>query len=376
MQAARPFAGAVALDVSAMEALLRVLGPVRLPDFGETITAENVLERANFYEGRGDPTERVARPDLVGDAARPFFGALSQAVLDQVLRARPDTLPSVIAALAEAAAQKHLLVALDQPSVAAVLARRGWDGRQLAVAGDYLMVVDTNLRSLNMVSPAIERRAAYDVSLQSDLSGLATLTLTYANTLRQYNPRLGPSNDFEDYVRVYVPRGARLVQADGFAGQVAASDDGAHALLAGRLSVPLGETRAVTLQYRLPPSIFAAELGPRYRLVAQKQPGTTDLALDVTLRLPPGARPGPVRVARGAPVAAPSPAAHTDAPSAPAAHFAVRLGQDGIYEVPFDAPALAPAIAAQPSASLDPVALDRTAQAAQLASATAAMRGG
>src|SRR5947209_10222002 len=93
----------------------------------------------------------------------------------------------------------------------------GADGLLQAAPGDYLAVIDDN-RSYNKLNPYVHESAEYRVEVGSDLWLNATLRLRYhvapsPADLHGAGPAFGlqgSKHDYQDFLRVYVPTGARL----------------------------------------------------------------------------------------------------------------------------------------------------------------------
>ena len=91
-----------------------------------------------------------------------------------------------------------------------------------------------------------------------------------------------------DYVRVYVPPGSVLTQAQwGDADpQIVSSVEYSRTAFAAFLTVAPSETRTLTLQYTVP--YTATSASHSYDLAVRKQPGTDQVPLTLAVRLPTG----------------------------------------------------------------------------------------
>jgi hypothetical protein len=93
----------------------------------------------------------------------------------------------------------------------------------------------------------------------------------------------GTKHDYQDFVRVYVPAGTRLVRMAGLDGWAPQPAYGGMQL-AGRLLLREGQSRTVVIRYRVPPNVFAAAGPDRYRLHIQHQPGADLQHLQLVVR--------------------------------------------------------------------------------------------
>ena len=245
--------------------------------------------------------------------------------------------------------ERHIQIWLADEAAQAVVQRQGWDGAIRTTAGDYLMVVDSNL-GFNKVNAQATTAILYEVTLKRDAPAEANLQLSHQNPSRGegacvHKPRYGDdyweiiNRCYWDYLRVYAPSGSRLKRATPhpLSGKFLLSQQDEPARVddlppemdktvwGTLLMVPHRATLQTTFQYTLPERVIqkTAE-GWRYTLLVQKQAGTLANELQVILNLPPGSRlvkttPAPVeRDAAGQVI------------------FDLRLDQDRRIEVVFD----------------------------------------
>ena len=303
-------AGVATVDQTALRALLNALGPVTVR--GETVTGDSV--QAFIYEAWTPEEERVTLDWL--RQRKDFMGELATAVLSRV-----ESAPGEIdwLALGQAVLQlfesRHLQFTLltDSPAMA-VLAERGWDGSLATTEGDFLAVIEANV-GYNKASRKIKRALAYEVDL-SRQPFQSQLTLTYTHTSQVDIPCVSEARyDFQyekmmdrcywAYLRLYLPEGARLVEASRHPIPAAAMWDGqpwlgfpveeapeqGHTVLAQAFLLPSGSRVALHFVYELPAGVLQEEPGGvfHYHLDVQKQAGVDAVPVDISLRLPPNA---------------------------------------------------------------------------------------
>ncbi len=169
-----------------------------------------------------------------GGAARPnwyrkhFMNPIAGAVLDRVLSGNGVSWERLLSSMLDDLNQRHILVQLDDPVLEKLLAERGWDGAVARKAGDYLMVVDTNV-GYNKTNAVVRSHLVYDVDLQNPSAPTSNLAVF------QHNGAQGPSDQcdempagldqstveawytidscYYDYLRVYLPAGSYLRSA-------------------------------------------------------------------------------------------------------------------------------------------------------------------
>lgn len=280
--------GVVALDIQTLKNLLRVVGPISLADYGETITADNFFERAQFHAEVNFFPGSTAKKD--------FIGAVSRIVLDRILHSKPETWPAVFNALQNSLAGKHLLLNTNDPVAQGLLAESNWDGA-IAQTGsvsevrsgrvdDYLMTVDANLGG-NKANYFVKNQANYRVAV--DKNGLlsAQLTLLYEHTA---TTETWPSGRYKDFLRVYVPKGASLQKLEMSdvkeAPAVATSEENGKTVFSVFFEVPSQSKKTLILTYALPMKLPTIARESQYHLLVQKQAGADKWPLSINFDTP------------------------------------------------------------------------------------------
>jgi sortase (surface protein transpeptidase) len=254
----QPLDGVIALDQVGLAELLRSVGPVAVPEYGETVSAEDVAAKLD---------QRIHVDDVGETRRKHFAAAVSKAVFGKLTGAPASTLPAVVRAIRGALDQQHLIVWVRDPEAARVLAQRRWTGSLLDFAGDYLMLVDSEV-SFSKQSQEVVRDAEYAVDLGDGAAPTARLTLTYTNNSVKRNDWFRPV--YRSYVRAYAPAGAQLVGSEGFRRPVTSHQECGRTVFGGEVAVATGAKARATLTYRLPTSVVTPA---GYDLVLQQQPG-------------------------------------------------------------------------------------------------------
>lgn len=290
--------GVIAIDLQALALLVEGVGPLHLPDLDRTVTGASVLP---IVEELWMPPGGVAPPEDNSQWTREqaewwrrrkdFIPELAQALI-QHLQTRPDRVDSsrLLVALSTALDQKHIQLFFEHPEAQAWALAHHWAGAMDPVLpGDYLFIVESNM-GYNKANRALRRAASYRVDLEPP--GLsATLTLTYTHLLSgslncdQHIQYAGTyeamaARCYRGYLRVYVPAGSTLREAEGVR-DVEQWDEAGRTVFGGFLTVAPATSRIVTFRYDLPRTVI---VNGQYMFFAQKQAGTADLPLYVEIR--------------------------------------------------------------------------------------------
>ena len=274
-----PVDGVISFTPGFMGQVLAVVGPVSIPSYGETVTAQNIFERLDFQTHRAVAPTTGNRKD--------FVAVLAEAVMHKLLDAPASQWEPLGQAVARAFDAKQALAWSSDPQVARTLATRHWDGAFPSQAGDFAF----NGEFENSAKNGRGIRRAYDhhVTLNPDGSAHVITTVTITNTqpddiLANFAGTLG-------YITAYGPVGAVW---DAGSSDPLGSEEPAVAGHPGagwfKAAPPTGKT-TLTVAWNAP-NIATRQKGGswRYDLLWLHQPDHTGDTVQLTVDLPTGAR--------------------------------------------------------------------------------------
>lgn len=302
--------GVVTLTPSVIESLLRVTGPIPLPEYAVTIDADNFMEAVQEEVEVTYDRERNEPKKILAD--------LAPLLLERLFQMKgADSALGVVNGLSKGLSERHILLYSRNDEVERLIDAAGWSGRLLPTSGDYASVVHTNLNGYK-TDGVIEESIEHAAAIQADGSVLDTIRITRKHT--------GGNTPYEwwnrvnsDYMRVYVPQGAELLSARGHTYEFPKAPIDYDALgfrtdpdvereeretvihdSGTRISVEAGKTvfgnwvyvspgESVTVEYvyRLPFSVDPQGSDPAsYSLLFQKQSGSVGSELRHTLSFP------------------------------------------------------------------------------------------
>jgi hypothetical protein len=278
-----PVDGIVVVDTVAMADLLGVVGPITVPRFNETFTAENLLDRLLVLT----QVERGGRPDR-----KNVLVELATELERRVLEAGPSDLAKSAAALGKAADEKHVQMYFTNPGAQAAVEALGWSGKVAPPAGTTDVVAISNAMNMaGKVNVAMKKTIAYDVGLQLDGSAETTLVLGYSNT-GPYPEQL-PSV-FRDWLRVYRIPGTIFRGSNPDGSKTTTMTEFGFPAQAHTFTLLRGQSQTVVLNARVPGALptdaIASPGGGVYRLYLVRQADLEDIPTTVTVKAPPGRR--------------------------------------------------------------------------------------
>ncbi|MDQ4069467.1 MAG: DUF4012 domain-containing protein, partial [Actinomycetota bacterium] len=195
-----PVNGVISFTPGFMAHVLAVVGPVAVPEYDETVDAQNLHDRLEFHVRRVVPPQGANRKD--------FVAAVAETVMRKLLDAPASQWEPLGAAMGKAFDNRQAMAWSADPVVARVLADRGWDGAFPATDGDFFY--NSEFQYIAKNGRGIRRVYDHHVALRADGGARVTTSLTLTNTLPP-DPVTNAST--LTYMTVYGPEGAVLDQA-------------------------------------------------------------------------------------------------------------------------------------------------------------------
>lgn len=196
--------GVIAVNSDFVVELLREVGPIEMPEYGLTISADT------FYDVVQNEVEMGYDRSL--NQPKKILKDLMPQLMERLMSA--SRYQQLIEITANALVRKDIQVAaLTDAETGAAVRALGWDGAIKDAARDYLAVISTNIaggKSDASIYQTIDHQATIDAS------GTVTVTTTITKEHRG-----DPSDAFAyvnnvDFIRLYVPLGSTLMRATGF----------------------------------------------------------------------------------------------------------------------------------------------------------------
>lgn len=286
--------GVVVVDPFALQALLRLVGEVQVPDIGVVDERNVVPVVANEAYG-----------ELGTESRKEVLGAVAAGALDSLLRGAGSTDPAkLLSTLTPVASNRHILMHSTDPQVQRTLEEMGLAGALPEPDNDTVSVVVNNA-GINKVDFYVDRTVRYRVSLADDGSATARLRVTFANRAPASGPGgyvLGPhvdglaAGDNLSLVSVFCGRCSpakatpRLVDGDRTDKGFVVEEELGHTVATTLLTVPRGDKRTVKLSWDLEDAWDPAGDGC-YALDYVEQTTIRNTKLVVRVEPPPGYTP-------------------------------------------------------------------------------------
>ncbi len=198
--------GVIAITPQVLIELLRITGPVELPEYDTVITADNLMP-ALQKEVEVDYDKEENRPKKI-------LSDLAPMVLERVMSMTDgDGLRKVMDVVGQMLAQKHVLMYANDDKIQKMLDDAGWAGTMIDTERDYLSVINTNINGYK-TDGVIEQRIEHTAEIAADGS-----IIDIVRIVRKHTGGLTPYEWWNkvnaNYMRVYVPEGAELLSVSG-----------------------------------------------------------------------------------------------------------------------------------------------------------------
>ena len=285
------FDGVIAITTYTIDELLRVTGPVTVPDYEATIApGETTLKILQLTRVESTPVEDRK-------AILPAFAdALLASLLDLPPRAWPDLVGTV-----DTLRRSHLLLAwFRDPADQELAARSGFDGAVRRDPGDYVYPVDTNVAPATKLNLLATRVLDLDVQIDPVGNARNSLTVTWHNPVEEpewdaYRAMVNVGgNILGVYFRLLVPERSRVEEVAGgglapVTAPATVQQEAGRTVIGTYLKLPPGDT-TLRSTWTSPYAADVDAAGGAYRLTIQKQPGLPPGPLTIRIRVPKGFR--------------------------------------------------------------------------------------
>ncbi len=309
--------GVIALTPEVLERVLKIIGPIDLPEYGITVDAENFLpllqEEVELHYDKEENNPKKILGDLTG-------------VILERLTKKPD--PILLWQLADSIVgllnERHILLFARDTQAQSLIQASGWSGAMLSTPYDYLSVIHTNINGFK-TDGVIKDSIEHTVSVQPDGTLLDTVKVTRTHTGGN-TPHEWWNKVNANYMRVYVPLGSELLSAEGMtrefptppldyealafrrdaevveeelkirideASGTRIGEEFGKTVFGNWVYVSPGESVTVTYRYRLPFRLAVTDTDQTvpFSILYQKQAGTKQVKLHSNIAYPEGLTP-------------------------------------------------------------------------------------
>jgi len=273
--------GVIAITPAFIEQALEITGPIAVPEYHETVTAQNLVDRIHYYQvglgvrAGGDNPSR----DRISSGRKRFTALLAEHFLARVRQLPASTLPKLLQIFISSLHSRNVQIYFNSGIAENLLRSNHLDAAIQSPGGDSLFVVDANI-SPNKASDLITDTLDDQVTIDAQGNAIHRTVIRYAWIRKGL---VYGSDLYRDYVRIYVPPGSVLQQQDGWQSRGTGEAFGRE-MWAGFFTLSYGQTMTIALVWRVPAAATKDANGWHYHYLIQRQAGTQwQLHLQVTL---------------------------------------------------------------------------------------------
>jgi hypothetical protein len=256
----KPIDGIFTIDTVVLEELLEVTGPVALNGVeynSDTVTLE--LEKIASLALR----EQANRKKILGD--------LMFAMLNNVFESDKNLWPKLVDKGIDLTRRKHVQAWVFDEEAQVLLEKYNLAGRIVdPIVGDYAYVVSTNLGGGKTNEWFVSKDVTHTLSREGDRY-IRAVEIEFTYDGEEKGPEFAPFKvPYHDWVRLYVPLGSELIEAEGSAEPIGEDEERNKTYFHGFIHLSPGESKTLTFRYYLPDEAVSDNT---YKLYIQKQSG-------------------------------------------------------------------------------------------------------
>lgn len=264
------FDGIVGITTDVLTSFLKVTGPVEVDGYPGSYGGETAVWDLEYQVEKGFIEQNIDRGER-----KSMMNLLGWKVLDRVkmlsIADRYRLLEVVLADLHE----KDIQLFFRDQEISRAVNSAGWSGALDGVwSNDAWASVDANLGAWKS-DYFVKRSYEYVVDFSGE-KPTAKFSITYQHTAEQKDWR---TNDYQSFLRLYVPKGSWLVASEGFSSDPVFGEDAGRKTFGAIVNVPLRGEKVVSFTYTLPESVQS----DFYELLIEKQPGLHRIPVSVTI---------------------------------------------------------------------------------------------
>ena len=273
------FDGVIAVDTQVLVDLLKVLGRIGVPGWGNfgpepdkrCWGCPQVVYQLELLADKPLATFRANR--------KGFLGPLMHSIIANALGSPKDQVSRLVGVGLNNLKSKHILVYFEDPKLQQAVRSLKIGGKIEAFEGDYFHLNDANFAGAKS-NLFIKQSVKQEYRFTPEGKIVKKVTVVYQNTAPASDCNLERgglclNGLYRNWFRFYVPRGSRLIKMTGSEVKPQAYEELGKTVFEGFYGdkyplYPQGSTR-VTVEYELP-----FKIDKKLKLLIQKQPGTRE----------------------------------------------------------------------------------------------------
>jgi hypothetical protein len=285
--------GVITIDTSAIISLLKITGPISMPEYGKVITADNFrneieTEVQQDYFARADGATENEPKKIIGDMMPKFMAKIFTDLKDQKKK------KLVIDSFGQSLTEKSILLYFDNVDLQKMVQELNYSGQIHSSTADYLTVNNSNLGGAKTDTSMID---TYNLEATIDSLGHITNSL---QILRSHSGSyVFPNGSDQNFVRVLVPKNSKVTSFVPTAGNFQvwhdrglkndlpfySGEEAGKAKISFWMTTEPGATSEANIVYE-PAYRVETKNSFIYEILIQKQPGVESENMNLKINFP------------------------------------------------------------------------------------------
>lgn len=273
--------GIIALDTEIPVQMLKILGPIGVGGWGN-FSAEND-QRCNCPQVVYVLEDMITKPvSTLRTDRKAVLGPLMHSLMQNAMGSPKSLWPQFLNMGLSMIKQKHIMFYFVDGNNQKLAEEMNAAGRIVDFDGDYLHINDSNFGGAKS-NLFITQKVDEEIELGNDGSVNKTVTITFNNPAPASNCNLEAgklclNGLYRDWVRLYVPKGAKLTEVIGSEVAAVTSEDLGKTVFEAFFTMRPQSSSKLVFKYTLP-----SKSGSTYKYLIQKQPGKDTVIHDIVL---------------------------------------------------------------------------------------------
>jgi len=306
--------GVITVTPTMMEKLLTITGPIYMKKYGITLTSDNFIEKTQYkvevdYDKKENKPKKILSDlfPLVAEKLKQNFSG--------------ETAIKMMNIIIEGLDERHIMMYFKNENLQNYITSNKWGGEIQKTDSDYLSVINTNINGFK-TDGVVDQVISHVSNIEEDGTIVDTVTIVREHRGGHTGKEWWDTVN-DDYMRVYVPRGSKLISVTGHTREVNKErlsydkigferydevkkeedsikidkesgtrvyDESGKTVFANWVYVSPQEKVSVTYVYELPWKIDFKKDGnssiSSHGLLVQKQAGSTNVKLNTVINFP------------------------------------------------------------------------------------------
>jgi hypothetical protein len=303
--------GVIGVDLSFVKNLISATGPVKVVDYSETVTADNLFKVVSSHTEKGFFPGSTQKKD--------FLSALYRSLQQELSTQKENNYLNLVQALSNSLFEKHIIFAFNNVSLQSVFSINGWgstlfDNRSPddSLANDFIGINEANIGA-NKVNYYVKRSISQEATLDEKGNIYQTLKISFRNLA---DKSLGKDGFYKSYLRIITPFNTKInnIKIDGVEQKIVnaitdpvfyeskkfipptglevdVQNESGKTIYGFLNSVDVGKLKTIEIGYSLSQKLNMTKNNFFYNLKVFKQPGIDSFPYVLALNFPDKLKP-------------------------------------------------------------------------------------